>query len=178
MGRSTRINAALVGSHLDECFVLNKWGSLAILGAPRSPESWLAFGHTKNQGNAVSAGTLLNSHNYLTKGGALLGAVPWVGNCQAFACASASAIANVPGINTIELFSFGNAYTGHVFLVIDRDPLSAPAQPNNWGATALVVDMWHAIQQNSMVNCAYKPNSPYRNWLNGQAQCNAKLQVQ
>ena len=146
-------------------------------GAPQSPVNWLTFGNEKNKGNAVSPATLLNPQTYLAKGGELLNAVTWTGNCQTFACASAAAIFNIPGITTIELFSFGNAFTGHVFLVIDRAPGSVAAQPLTWGAKALVVDMWYAIQQNTMANCVYKPNSAYRIWLNGKAQFNAKLQV-
>ncbi len=59
------------------------------------------------------------------------------GNCAEMACLAAVS-AKASGAERVELFSIPN----HLFVVVNRDPASNPADPETWGPQALLLDPW------------------------------------
>jgi hypothetical protein len=178
MGRATQIKQVLTNSGLPRCCVLNSFKDVNIRTAPDPRlSSWGGAYNAKNKGSSVGQSELNDAATYLLKGTELVKQIEWAGVCQTFACASAALIQKgCPTIQSIELFSFGTKFSGHVFLVLDRAPGSTAANPGTWGR-ALVVDVWYAIQQDTPDDGVYKGNSTYFTWLGGKPNIQRVLAV-
>jgi len=177
MGRKTRIAAALNNTRLPNCCVTNSFKSINLAPHDLRLSTWGQFGNAKFKATAVDPGHLKDPVAYLQLGASLVKDAEWAGVCQTFACASASVInKDVQGVTSIELFSFGTSFSGHVYLVIDRPQNSDPADPSTW-AGSLVVDLWYAIQKTTPNAAVYSPNSAYYAWLQNQLKIKCVLKV-
>ena len=145
MGRATEIRNAINASCLRECVVLNPFPGINQKKDARLA-TWGAFSHKKNKSFSVGSDTVSNKSLYRMTGRSLTSG-PWAGNCQTFACTTAVLLASINRITNIELFSFGNLLSGHVFLVIDRDQTGQADNLAHWGARAIVVDVWYSNQR-------------------------------
>lgn len=151
MCRKTQIEDLLGQHKLADCVVLNPYSAVNEKGKDVRADTW-ANSH-RNRRDKVNSDTLKNVPTYLEAGKTLAKdaqKAAWAGVCQTFACASIFLISsNVQNCTSIELVSFGNKFSGHVFVVVDRDPNSEIAQPSTWGERTLVVDQWYANQKNN-----------------------------
>lgn len=174
MGRKTVLAALLNATELQNCCVLNPYGSINTVQDARK-NTWGNAYHAKNKSMVVDKTTLTNPVNYMAKGKSLAACMPWAGVCQTFACASAYIIRDA-GLQSVELCSFGSSFTGHVFLVVDRLAATNIANPAGWG-NALVVDQWYASQVGTPNTPVFKPADAYWAWLNGKQPIKHQLQV-
>ncbi|WP_189051985.1 hypothetical protein [Aliidongia dinghuensis] len=185
MGRKTNIEKALNDTQLKDCCVLNSFKELRqTADQPYTHEklaAWSLPGVDKNRRTSVHTGILKNSEMYLETGRELAKNIPWAGICQTFACASSYIIKSCKdfAVNSIELFSFGNKFSGHVFLVIDRPKGSDESNPRTW-TDAIIVDEWYALQKGDDDHPAFKANdlgSAYMIWLLAKTGIRCELSV-
>lgn len=188
MGKKEIIQAALDATNLKDCCVINPFPGVNTVNDPRRG-LWGDAKSKRNKKDFVGLADLTAASQYLSKGKVLatteLAAEPfaWAGTCATFACASAWIIQNTGLKYTIELFSFGEIYNGHVFLVIDRPADSDEDKPGTWGAQwggiepALVVDMWYALQKGRPEEAVFTAPSEYMLWLTSQKKIKCMLRV-
>ena len=176
MGRKKLIQAALDKTSLGTCCVTNPFKALNTQGSDKRLSTWGQQSSPKNKTTTPLISVMQDPALYLQSGSDLVKTGEWAGVCATFACATASVIAKSKAATTIELFSFGQSFNGHVYLIVDRDPNSDPAQPGTWGS-CLAVDVWYAIQQGHPDDAVFKPNSPYFTWLANQPKIKLGLRV-
>ncbi len=170
MATAAAIIATLDSTQLRNCCIMNPY--LELNGGRKDPrrDTWGSFQHKQNKVTAVSPDALKDPLTYLKVGKALAGDMPWAGVCQTFACVSSYLInVNHSDVRSIELFSFGNVFNGHVFLVLDRSGNSDESKPDSWG-NAMVVDQWYAAQatrEDKAVAPVFETSSAadYMTWL-------------
>ena len=174
MGRATQIRQIVDDSRLRECVILNAYSGVNQIRDKRLA-TWGMFSHEKNKSSAVGSDTIGNKSLYAMTGRSLARQAAeslWAGNCQTYACTSAALLAKSLAITSIELFSFGTSFSGHVFLVIDRDQTGEADDLAQWGPRAIVVDVWYSNQRaEDPDGGVYKivKASEYKTWLTLQA---------
>jgi len=95
------------------------------------------------------------------------------GQCDAFACVSASIlVADGTPIEAglrVEVLNLRLSYTtGHALLVVDRAPDSDLAAPDTWGSDTVIVDQWYALQVGTapaFTAFGSTTGTEYRAWL-------------
>lgn len=144
-----KIKGALANTKLGECIVLNPFKNLNPVKDSRA--ATLTFSDKRRMCVSILPAQLSEKGpkaTYLSYGNALIKSKDvWAGTCAEYACASIALVKGLKLVVAVELFAFGVAHSGHVFVVVNRKEDSTPSDPASWNDDIVVIDQWYANQK-------------------------------
>jgi hypothetical protein len=113
-------------------------------------------GGTAGQGCPVLPDQLkLDTRKYIEWGAARMDGLGF-GTCYDLSCVVIAALLKRELLSgmSLELFSVGNKFRGHVFTVVGRNGQGAVTDPSSWGTGGFIVDQWYANQRRAKTSDA------------------------